>query len=98
MYFKYLGSPRTELGVKVFGPIHGGVFVAFAVAALLVGIALKWGAGTWILALLASVVPMGSVIFIIWADRTGRMGAGKGTVVASAATAQPGAPVPETRV
>ena len=44
MYFKYLGSPRTEVGVKVFGPIHGGVFIAFVVAALLVGIAFKWGA------------------------------------------------------
>ena len=24
MYFKYLGSPQTEIGVKVFGPVHGG--------------------------------------------------------------------------
>lgn len=23
MYFKYLGSPRTEIGVKVFGMVHG---------------------------------------------------------------------------
>ena len=32
MYFKYLGSPRTEIGVKVFGPIHGGIFIGFVVA------------------------------------------------------------------
>ena len=75
MYFKYVGSPQTELGVKVFGPIHGGIFIAFVVAALLVGIAFKWGAGTWLLALLGSIVPLGSVIFVMWADRTGRMGA-----------------------
>lgn len=75
MYFKYLGSPQTEVGVKVFGPIHGGIFIAFVVAALLVGSAVKWGAGTWLLALLGSIVPLGSVIFLIWADRTGRMGA-----------------------
>ena len=31
MYFKYLGTPRTEVGVKVFGPVHGGVFIAFVV-------------------------------------------------------------------
>jgi integral membrane protein len=73
MYFKYLGSPRTEIGVKVFGPVHGGIFVAFVVAALLVGIAYKWGVLTWVMALLGSIVPLGSVIFLIWADRTGRM-------------------------
>jgi integral membrane protein len=75
MYFKYLGSPQTEVGVKVFGPIHGGIFIAFVVVALLVGIAVKWGAKTWLLALLGSIVPLGSVIFLMWADRTGRMGA-----------------------
>ena len=73
MYFKYVGTPQTEVGVKVFGPIHGGIFVAFVVAALSVGIARKWGIGTWALALLGSIVPLGSVIFIIWADRTGKI-------------------------
>jgi len=75
MYFKYLGSPRTEIGVKVFGMAHGLVFIAFVVLGLLAGLAFKWGLGTWLLALLASIVPLGSVIFLIWADRTGRMGA-----------------------
>jgi integral membrane protein len=74
MYFKYLAAPRSEIGVKVFGMAHGLVFIAFVVAGLLTGIALKWGAGTWLLALLASIVPMGSVIFLIWADRSGRVG------------------------
>lgn len=74
MYFKYLGTPRTEVGVKVFGPVHGGVFIAFLVAAVLTGMALKWGVGAWLLALLGSIVPLGSVIFVIWADRTGRIG------------------------
>ena len=74
MYFKYLGTPRTEVGVKVFGPVHGGVFIAFLVTAVLTGMALKWGASTWLLALLGSIVPLGSVIFVIWADRTGRIG------------------------
>ncbi|MCF6390919.1 DUF3817 domain-containing protein [Mycobacterium sp. MBM] len=73
MYFKYVGSPQTEIGVKIFGPIHGGVFMAFLAAALLVGIARKWNIVTWALALLGSIVPLGSVIFVIWADRTGRV-------------------------
>jgi integral membrane protein len=78
MYFKYVGSPRTELGVKVFGPIHGGIFIAFVIAALLVGIAHRWNATTWSLALLGSIVPLGSVSFLMWAERTGRMGAAHG--------------------
>ncbi len=54
---------------------HGLIFIAFVVVALLAGIAFKWAIGTWLLALLASIVPLGSVIFLIWADRTGKMGA-----------------------
>lgn len=92
MYFKYLGSPQTEIGVKVFGPIHGGVFVAFLVAAAVVGISHRWTAVTWLLALLGSIVPLGSVIFLIWADRTGRIGAS----TAAVGVAQPGRTVPET--
>ena len=30
MYFKYL-TDAGELGVKIFGPIHGGIFVAYVV-------------------------------------------------------------------
>lgn len=92
MYFKYLGSPRTEVGVKVFGPIHGGIFVAFLVAALVVGIAVKWSVGTWLLALLGSIVPLGSVIFLIWADRTARLG----SKPVGAGLGQPGPSVPES--
>lgn len=92
MYFKYLGSPRTEIGVKIFGPAHGAVFVAFIVVALLAGFSLRWGLGTWLLAGVASIVPLGTVIFLIWADRTGRTGAAD----AAPALARPGRPAPET--
>ncbi|PRC43145.1 DUF3817 domain-containing protein [Mycobacterium sp. ITM-2017-0098] len=92
MYFKYLGSPQTEIGVKIFGPIHGGVFIAFVVAALVVGIACRWSLGTWLLALLGSIVPLGSVMFLIWADRTGRTGSAPVAV----GLGQPEPSVPET--
>jgi integral membrane protein len=85
MYFKYLGTPRTEVGVKVFGMAHGLIFIAFVVTALLVGTAVKWSARTWMLALLASIVPLASVIFLIWADRTGRMGVNASSVRVSEA-------------
>lgn len=92
MYFKYLGTPRTEIGVKIFGMAHGLIFVGFVVVGLLAGIAFKWALGTWALAVLASIVPLASVIFVIWADRTGRLGA----ATAAVAVAQPGRSAPET--
>jgi Domain of unknown function (DUF3817) len=71
---------------------HGLIFIAFVVAGLLTGIAFKWAAGTWLLALLASIVPLCSVIFLSWADRTGRIGASS----ASAGVLQPARSIPET--
>jgi integral membrane protein len=82
MYFKYLGTPRTEVGVKIFGMAHGLVFIAFVVAAVFVGMAFKWRATVWLLALLGSIVPLGSVIFLIWAERAGRLGASTAAVAA----------------
>lgn len=96
MHFKYLGSPRTEVGVKIFGPVHGGIFVAFVAAAALAGIAFKWGLGTWSLALLGSILPLGSVIFLIWADRSGRLEAVSAVTATVAVPEQPGRPVGET--
>lgn len=94
MFFKYVGSPRTELGVKIFGPVHGGIFIAFLAAALFAGIAYKWGIGTWLLALLGSIVPLGSVIFLIWADRTARLGATEGDRV-GVSPSGPARPAPD---
>lgn len=94
MYFKYAGTPRTEIGVKIFGPVHGGIFIAFLVAALFAGIAFKWGIGTWLLALLGSIVPLGSVIFLMWADKAARLGEIRG---AAGSVQRPGPvrPAPE---
>jgi integral membrane protein len=85
MYFKHLATADTEIGVKIFGPLHGGVFVAFLVMALLAGLVFKWGVMTWLFALLGSIVPLGSVIFVMWADRTGRLGVKDGLATAPAA-------------
>jgi integral membrane protein len=92
MYFKYLASPANEIGVKVFGMAHGLIFIAFVAVGLLAGIAFKWTIGTWLLVSAASIVPLGSVIFLIWADRTGKMG----VVAQTASIMRPGHSVPET--
>lgn len=72
MLFKYVISD-TETGVKIFGPIHGGIFVAYVVVSLLVRGPLRWDGKTLLLALAASVPPFGSLVFEQWASRTGRL-------------------------
>jgi integral membrane protein len=81
MYFKYLADPRTEIGVKIFGMAHGIVFIAFVIAAILVGRAMSWRFGTWLLALVGSIVPLGSVAFLLWADRTAQLGPRPGPAI-----------------
>src|SRR5687768_104308 len=72
MYIKYVPE-TTELGVKVFGPIHGGIFVAYVVVALVASRVLRWSAGTTLLALVASIPPLASVWFERRATRTGAL-------------------------
>ena len=88
---------RKRRQYTIIGSAVGAVLV---VAAVVVGIAFRWRIGTWLLALLASIVPLGSVIFLIWADRTGRMGHPAGSnpagVTAGAGSEQPRRAAPET--
>ena len=72
MYVKYV--PETsEVGVQVFGPIHGAVFVVYVLVALVAARVLGWSRGTTLLALVASVPPLATVVFERWAGRTGRL-------------------------
>jgi integral membrane protein len=74
MYVKYV--PETsEIGVKVFGPVHGAVFVLYVAVTLLTARRLRWTPGTALLALAASIPPFATVVFEWWARRTGRLGA-----------------------
>jgi len=63
----------SELGVQVFGPIHGAIFMAYVVVALLAARALRWDARTTLLALAASVPPLVTVWYERWGTRTGRL-------------------------
>ncbi|WP_342342011.1 DUF3817 domain-containing protein [Rhodococcus sp. DK180] len=74
MAFKYLPADGNEIGVKIFGPIHGGVFVLYLLISLWTARKLSWNLGTTFWALVASVPPFGTVVFEVWAARTGRMG------------------------
>lgn len=81
MFFKYV-VVNDDLGVKIFGPIHGAVFVVYLLATLLVRAPMRWGMGTLLLALIASVPPFGSVVFERWATQTGRLSDTPGPVSA----------------
>jgi integral membrane protein len=82
MYFKYVGTPRTEIGVHIFGMIHGLVFLAFLALGVLVGGAARWSMTTWVSALLASLVPLASVVFLRRAERSGALVAAQAPVAA----------------
>ena len=72
MLFKYVLSDN-EIGVKIFGPIHGGIFVAYVLITLVAARVLRWSPGTTLLALAASIPPLVTIVFERWASRTGRL-------------------------
>lgn len=62
MFFKYIVA-AGELGVKVFGPIHGALFILYVVAVLVAARAQGWLTGTVVLGLACGVPPFASVWF-----------------------------------
>lgn len=62
MVLKYL-TRTTELGVQVFGMVHGVAFVAYCVAAVFVAVDRRWSLGVTVLALLAAVPPFATLLF-----------------------------------
>jgi integral membrane protein len=68
-----------ERGVQVFGPIHGAMFVAYVVAALVVSRTARWSPGLTLAALVASIPPLTTVLFERWATASGRLPAGERT-------------------
>ena len=56
MFLKYV-TETTELGVRVFGMLHGVVFVAYVVTTVVVWVDRRWSAGRGLLALVAAVPP-----------------------------------------
>ncbi|WP_017547194.1 DUF3817 domain-containing protein [Nocardiopsis prasina] len=72
MYFKYLGN-GSELGVQIFGPVHGGAFMVYVVVALVAAYRLRWGVWPTLVALAASIPPLGTLPADWWLHRTGRL-------------------------
>ncbi|MDF1605083.1 DUF3817 domain-containing protein [Nocardioides sp. YIM 152315] len=72
MFLKYV-TETTELGVRVFGMVHGVVFVAYCLTTVLVAVDQRWSAGRALLGLAAAVPPFFTVLFDRYAERRGAL-------------------------
>lgn len=71
MYVKWVAE-TSEIGVKIFGPVHGGLVVAYVALALVVAVRQRWSLLTVFFALAATLPPFLTVFFDRWAHRSGR--------------------------
>lgn len=68
MFLKYV-TETTDQGVWLFGRLHGGVFVLYVVVALVAAVKLRWSWKVALVALAASVPPLMTLVFEVWARR-----------------------------
>jgi len=73
MVLKYV-TETTELGVRVFGMLHGVVFIAYCLTTLVVAVDQRWPARRTAVGLLCSIPPFATVVFDRWAERRGALG------------------------
>lgn len=73
MFLKY-GPADNEAGVRIFGMLHGVVFIAYVVVTLVVWVDRRWSAGRGLLALVAAVPPLATLPLEWWAIRNGWLG------------------------
>ena len=68
MFLKYV-TETTELGVRVFGMVHGVVFVAYCVTTVVVAVDQRWSVGRLVAGLAAAVPPFTTLLFERYAER-----------------------------
>ena len=72
MVLKY--ADVTELGVRVFGMVHGVVFIAYCLVTVLVAVDQRWSGRRSLLTLAAAVPPFFTVLADRSAERRGVLG------------------------
>ncbi|MDO3704839.1 DUF3817 domain-containing protein [Micromonospora sp. C28SCA-DRY-2] len=72
MAVKY-GPPGNEIGVQIFGPIHGGLFVAYVALVAVVARLHRWSWPATLVALACAVPPFATIAFERWAHRRGML-------------------------
>lgn len=70
MYLKYV-SETTDLGVWLFGRLHGLAFLAYVAITVLAGSRLRWPMWALLLALLAAIPPLLTWPVEAWFRRRG---------------------------
>lgn len=74
MYIKYVPETTDQI-VSVFGALHGGMFLIYIVVTLVAGVILRWRWWETLLALLASIPPLVTILVEIWLRRRGKLAA-----------------------
>ncbi|GAB3509964.1 DUF3817 domain-containing protein [Pseudoxanthomonas daejeonensis] len=70
MLLKY-GTGTTDLGVWLFGRLHGAAFLFYVVVSLYAGVRLRWPLWALLVALLAAIPPLVTVPVEMWFRRIG---------------------------
>jgi integral membrane protein len=73
MFLKYV-TETTELGVRVFGMVHGVVFIAYCLTTVLVAVDQRWSRGRLLVGLAASIPPFCTVVFDRFAEKRDVLG------------------------
>ncbi len=74
MILKY-GTDTTERGVQIMGPIHGVAFIAYAVVTIAAAVTLRWRWQVTVVALLAAVPPLMTIVAEYWLSKRGYLDA-----------------------
>lgn len=65
------GLELTDLGVRIFGPLHGIAFLFYVAICLYAWIKLRWPLWAMLVALVAAVPPLVTVPLEMWFRRIG---------------------------
>lgn len=69
MFFKWIVQ-STQVGVQVFGPIHGTIFLLYVASCIWVSMTHKWNGKDMLLGLISSILPLMTIWFERRAERT----------------------------
>lgn len=75
MFLKYV-TDTTDLGVWLFGRLHGGAFLFYVVVTVVAAWRLRWPLWATALAILAAIPPLVTLPLEIWFRRLGLLAPG----------------------
>jgi len=70
MFLKYV-TETTEMGVTIFGALHGGAFLVYVAATVVAARVLRWPWQVALAGLAAGVPPLATLPFEWWVRRAG---------------------------